>query len=115
MWAQKSLGQEFLAIKAGVLFEEGYVRDQYDGKTDFVLAATQYAALVSNWLSFRRLAIGCCTMFFQQFMGCNAMIYYAPTIFGQLGLSGKTSSLLATGVYGIVNTLSILPALFLID
>lgn len=43
------------------------------------------------------------------------MIYYAPTIFAQLGLSGNSSSLLATGVYGIVNTLSTLPALFLID
>lgn len=39
----------------------------------------------------------------------------APTIFSQLGLSGRTTSLLATGVYGIVNTLSTLPALFLID
>lgn len=48
-------------------------------------------------------------------MGCNAIIYYAPTIFEQLGLSGNTTSLLATGVYGIVNTLSTLPALFLID
>jgi MFS family permease len=36
-------------------------------------------------------------------------------MFSQLGLSGKTSGLLATGVYGIVNTLSTLPALFLID
>lgn len=43
------------------------------------------------------------------------MIYYAPTIFSQLGLSGNTTSLLATGVYGIVNCLSTLPALFLID
>jgi MFS family permease len=48
-------------------------------------------------------------------MGCNAMIYYAPEIFAQLGLSGNTTSLLATGVYGIVNTLSTLPALVLID
>lgn len=69
-------------------------------------------------------------MFFQQFMGCNgkyfdtffaiktnisAMIYYAPTIFGQLGMSGNTTSLLATGVYGIVNCLSTLPALVFID
>lgn len=46
---------------------------------------------------------------------CQAMIYYAPTIFAQLGLSGNTTSLLATGVYGIVNCLSTLPALFLID
>jgi MFS family permease len=45
----------------------------------------------------------------------TAMIYYAPTIFSQLGLNGTTSSLLATGVYGIVTCLSTLPALFLID
>lgn len=48
-------------------------------------------------------------------MGCNAVIYYAPSIFASLGLSGGTAGLLATGVYGIVNTLSTLPALFLID
>lgn len=45
----------------------------------------------------------------------SLQIYYAPTIFRQLGLSGNTTSLLATGVYGIINTLSTLPALFLID
>lgn len=43
------------------------------------------------------------------------MIYYAPTVFGQLGLDGNTTSLLATGVYGIVNCLSTLPALLFID
>jgi MFS family permease len=75
---------------------------------------SQYAGLLTNKSSFRRLAIGCCIMFFQQFMSCNAMIYYAPTIFAQLGLSGNTTSL-ATGVYGIVNYLSTLHALFLID
>lgn len=36
-------------------------------------------------------------------------------MFRQLGLTGGTAGLLATGVYGIVNTLSTLPALFLID
>lgn len=50
-----------------------------------------------------------------RFIGCNAIIYYAPQIFAQLGLSGGTTGLLATGVYGVVNTLSTLPALFLID
>jgi fluoride ion exporter CrcB/FEX len=39
----------------------------------------------------------------------NAIIYYAPTIFGQLGLSGKTSGLLATGVYGMLATFSPFP------
>ncbi|KAF4450152.1 MFS transporter, SP family, sugar:H+ symporter [Fusarium austroafricanum] len=110
-----SLRGEFLAIKAEVLFDESVARDKFPGKKGVSLFLAQHGALVSTWPAFRRLAIGCCIMFFQQFMGCNAIIYYAPTMFAQLGLSGSTSGLLATGVYGIVNTLSTLPALFLID
>lgn len=33
--------------------------------------------------------------------GVNAILYYAPTIFQSLGLTGNTISLLATGVVGI--------------
>ncbi|KAH6686943.1 general substrate transporter [Plectosphaerella plurivora] len=110
-----SLRTEYLAIKAEVLFDEAINRDRFPGKSGVSLFAAQHVALVSTWSAFRRLFIGCAIFFFQQFMGCNAVIYYAPTIFQQLGLSGKTSGLLATGVYGIVNTLSTLPALFLID
>ncbi|ORY56995.1 general substrate transporter [Pseudomassariella vexata] len=91
----ETLREEYLSIKAEVLFDESVSRDKFPGKTGFSLWCSQYASL--------------------QFMGCNAIIYYAPTMFAQLGLSGKTSGLLATGVYGIVNTLSTLPALFLID
>ena len=69
-----ALRNEFLAIKAEVLFEEDYVQVHYPGKTGLSLAVAQYTALVSTWPAFRRLAIGCCVMFFQQFMGCNAMI-----------------------------------------
>jgi MFS family permease len=36
-------------------------------------------------------------------------------MFASLGLSGNTTSLLATGVYGIVNCLSTIPAVLLID
>ncbi|KAJ4353738.1 uncharacterized protein N0V89_005468 [Didymosphaeria variabile] len=107
--------KEYLSIKAEVIFEESFNRDKFPGKKGLPLYLAGYTTLFSTWPSFRRTAIGCCVMFFQQFIGCNAIIYYAPTIFGQLGLSGKTSGLLATGVYGIVNTLSTLPALFLID
>ncbi|OAQ62826.1 MFS sugar transporter [Pochonia chlamydosporia 170] len=110
-----SLREEYLAIKAEVLFDESVARDQFPGKSGASLYLSQYASLVSTWPSFKRLLVGSGTMFLQQFMGCNALIYYAPTIFGQLGLSGNTTSLLATGVYGIVNTLSTLPAVFLID
>ena len=109
------LREEYLSIKAEVLFDESVARDKFPGKHGVGLFFAEYVSLVSTWPSFKRLMVGCCIMFFQQFIGCNAMIYYAPTIFGQLGLSGNATSLLATGVYGIVNTLSTLPALFLID
>ena len=41
-------------------------------------------------------------MFFQQWTGVNAILYYAPSIFQALSLTGNTVSLLATGVVGIV-------------
>lgn len=106
---------EYLAIKAEILFEESLWEARYPGKKGMSLFAWQYVSLVSTWPAFKRLAIGSCIMFFQQFIGCNAIIYFAPTMFAQLGLTGSTSGLLATGVYGVVNTLSTLPALFLID
>jgi hypothetical protein len=34
--------------------------------------------------------------------GINAILYYAPFIFEQLGLSENTTSFLATGVVGVV-------------
>lgn len=111
----ESLRGEYLAIKAEVLFDEARVKDQFPGQAGVKLFFSEYYALLSSWPSFKRVFIGSAIMFLQQFIGCNAIIYYAPTMFKQLGLSGGTASLLATGVYGIINTLSTLPALFLID
>ncbi|KAG2006491.1 hypothetical protein GB937_008639 [Aspergillus fischeri] len=109
------LVNEYLEIKASILLENSFAREHFPNMSGIRLHAAQYLSFLTTWARFKRLAIGCAVMFFQQFMGCNAMIYYAPTIFGQLGLDGNTTSLLATGVYGIVNCLSTLPALFLID
>jgi sugar porter (SP) family MFS transporter len=109
------LHKEYLSIKAEVMFEQSFNREKFPGKSGVSLYLAGYTTLFSTWPSFKRTAIGCSVMFFQQFIGCNAIIYYAPTLFRQLGLTGKTGGLLATGVYGIVNTISTLPALFLID
>ncbi|KAI5791917.1 general substrate transporter [Geopyxis carbonaria] len=46
------------------------------------------------------LSIG--LMVCQQMTGTNAINYYAPTIFINLGLTGTEASLFATGIYGIV-------------
>jgi len=46
-------------------------------------------------------------MFCQQWTGTNAINYFSPQIFASLGISGTTSGLLATGVYGVVKVISV--------
>jgi len=86
------ISQELLAYRVEVLFEQSYAERRFPGKSGITLAACQYYDLVSSWSKFKRLAIGCLIMFFQQFIGCNAIIYYAPTVFTTLGLSDNTTS-----------------------
>ncbi|CUM65878.1 uncharacterized protein PRCAT00003528001 [Priceomyces carsonii] len=107
--------EEFLEIKSDVLFEENYKNRKFPNKKGLSLMLAGYWDLVSVRSNFKRVFIGSAVMFFQQFIGCNAIIYYAPTIFSQLGMNSTTTSMLGTGVYGIVNMLSTIPAVFLVD
>lgn len=59
--------------------------------------------------------VGTLTMFFQQWTGVNAILYYAPSIFQELGLKGNALSLLATGVVGIAMFLATIPAVIWVD
>ncbi|KND93422.1 Quinate permease [Tolypocladium ophioglossoides CBS 100239] len=59
-----------------------------------------------------RAIISIVLMICQQMTGVNAVNYYAPQIFQNLGLNGTDSSLFATGVYGVAKTVSC--ALFLV-
>ncbi|KAJ7707517.1 general substrate transporter [Mycena rosella] len=54
-----------------------------------------------------RCAIPSLVLFFQQWTGTNAINYFSPQIFASLGISGVTSGLLATGVYGVVKVISV--------
>ncbi|MES2504043.1 MAG: sugar porter family MFS transporter [Myxococcota bacterium] len=53
--------------------------------------------------------------FFQQATGINAIIYYAPLIFEQVGFPGASHAILATVSVGIINVLFTIISLFLID
>jgi Sugar (and other) transporter len=50
----------------------------------------------------KRVLISVGLMICQQMTGTNAINYYAPQIFKNLGLNGNSTNLFATGVYGIV-------------
>ena len=58
-----------------------------------------------------RLAIGMCMMMCQNLTGINGINYYSPTIFKSLGVSSTSTSLFATGVYGIVKMCTTIIAL----
>lgn len=62
----------------------------------------------------KAVVIGACIAILGQFMGVNAVLYYGPTIFEDAGLSGG-DSLFYQVLIGLVNTLTTVLALFIID
>ena len=63
---------------------------------------------------FKAVIIGVCIAILGQFMGVNAVLYYGPSIFENAGLSGG-DSLFYQVLVGLVNTLTIVLALVIID
>jgi len=112
---------EFLEMKAQRLFEKELSEKAYphlqDGsaKSNFLIGFNQYKSMLTHYPTFKRVAIACLIMTFQQWTGVNFILYYAPFIFASLGLSGTTTSLLASGVVGIVMFLGTIPAVLWVD
>ncbi|KAI0881391.1 general substrate transporter [Annulohypoxylon maeteangense] len=112
---------EFLEIKAQSQFEKRTVAEHFPALSDqtswntFKLQFVAIKSLFQTKAMFKRVAVATITMFFQQWSGINAVLYYSPTIFKQLGLSDNTTSLLATGIVGIVMFVFTVPAVLYID
>jgi len=112
---------EFAEIKAQSLFEKKSLAENFPHLQDLSAWSTfklQFVAIGSLFTSrgmFKRVIIATLTMFFQQWTGINAVLYYAPTIFGGLGLNSTSVSLLATGVVGIVMFIATIPAVMYVD
>ncbi|KAG7095268.1 hypothetical protein E1B28_006041 [Marasmius oreades] len=63
-----------------------------------------------------RIALGSSLFAWQNTTGINAINYYSPTIFKSIGVSGQSTSLLTTGVYGIIKLIgALIWLLWLID
>lgn len=54
-----------------------------------------------------RIAIGVCLFIFMQMAGSNAINFYSPRIFKQIGLKGTNTGLYATGIYGLVRFVAV--------
>ncbi|ETS73118.1 hypothetical protein PFICI_15063 [Pestalotiopsis fici W106-1] len=112
---------EFLEIKAQSLFEKRTVAEHFPHlrqQTAWNTFKLQFVAIKSLFQTkpmFKRVIVATVTMTFQQWTGINAVLYYAPSIFKQLGMSDTTTGLLATGVVGILMFLFTIPAVLYID
>ncbi|KAI1333926.1 putative hexose transport-related protein [Xylariaceae sp. FL0016] len=112
---------EFLEIKAQSQFEKRTVAEHFphlQEQTNWNTFKLQFVAIKSLFQTkamFKRVIVATVTMFFQQWTGINAILYYAPTIFNKLGMSDNATSLLATGVVGIVMFIATIPAVLYID
>src|SRR5215212_6967413 len=72
-----------------------------------------YRELLAPWVR-PMLVVGIGLAVFQQFVGINTVIYYAPTIIKSTGLANVASVLATVGI-GVVNVLMTIVAIFIID
>ncbi|KAG1869966.1 general substrate transporter [Suillus subluteus] len=78
------------------------IRADFIGKHRLPLL-TQFRKMGESKIIFLRCIIPSLATFFQQWSGTNAINYYAPEIFAGLGFSSTSSTLFATGIYGVIN------------
>ncbi|KAF8450726.1 general substrate transporter [Boletus edulis BED1] len=62
-----------------------------------------------------RTLIGVMIMFFQQWSGINALLYYGPTLVRNVGLTGEKVTLFVAGGIGIVQAISVIPVIIYLD
>lgn len=115
---------EFLESKAQNQFEQEISRRNFpelhqQQKQTFVtrlkLGFAEYKSLITHPPTRKRVTVAVLLMVFQQWTGVNFVLYYAPFIFSGLGLGGSTTSLLASGVVGVVMFLATIPAVLWVD
>lgn len=108
---------ELLEIRAQQLFEErAFARalPQYANKENrnpWVHEIVAYVQCFKTWDNVKRVATAWLVMFFQQWSGIDAIIYYATNVFMSFGFTEGTIALLATGVTGVVFLVSTIPAM----
>jgi len=90
-------GKEFLQAKASV---EGEIRNEWK-------------AIFEPGIR-KAVLFGCAIAILGQFGGVNAVLYYGPDIFANAGLASRDSSL-STILVGLVNMLTTVLAVFIID
>ncbi|KAJ7777154.1 general substrate transporter [Mycena metata] len=99
--------EEFAEIEAAIAHERGLAGAGFFGPLKTVMR--------SRTLMYRIL-LGSSLFVWQNGTGINAINYYSPTIFKSIGITGTSTSLLTTGVYGLIKLFgALIWLLYLVD
>ncbi|KAI8939427.1 hypothetical protein NX059_003207 [Plenodomus lindquistii] len=111
--------QEWCEIRAEVAFTQEVSRERHPNlqahthMNHFKLEFAQWVDCFRHGC-WRRTLVGMGIMFFQQFVGINALIYYSPTLFGTLG-QGYEMQLLLSGIINCTQLVGVLTSLWTMD
>ncbi|KAI9322419.1 general substrate transporter [Dichotomocladium elegans] len=112
--------QTLAKLHAGGDTNDPYVRQEYTEimdqvKFDSEKGAKSYLEIFRDASTRRRVILAMGIQCMQQWIGINAVLYYAPYIFKSAGMTDDLSTLLATGVNGIVCVICTIPAVIFVD
>ncbi|KAJ3534080.1 hypothetical protein NM208_g7696 [Fusarium decemcellulare] len=114
--------REWIEIIAEARFQAGVLAERHPALTapeNKTISAAIKLEIVS-WTDcfkagcWRRTLVGAGLMFFQQFIGINALIYYSPTLFGTMGLD-LNMQLIMSGVLNIIQLIGVFSSLWTLD
>ncbi|KAI7090865.1 hexose carrier protein [Hortaea werneckii] len=104
---------EYRGIITEVRIQNVMLERRHPGISGVKLEVAQWLHLLSK-KRWRRTAAGVGVTFFQQFQGVNAFIYYAPTLFVNIGQS-EGMALILSGVFNCLQLVGVIIAFLLID
>ncbi|RDW57516.1 hypothetical protein BP6252_13776 [Coleophoma cylindrospora] len=111
--------QEWMEILAEATFQKQALEERHPSLMTRTTINRLKLELVS-WTDclkpgcWRRTHVGAGLMFFQQFVGINALIYYSPTLFQTMGLDYEMQ-LIMSGVLNITQMIGVLSSLWTLD
>ncbi|KAK4698530.1 hypothetical protein P7C70_g7745, partial [Phenoliferia sp. Uapishka_3] len=73
-----------------------------------------FRQVFGKWHLFKRLLIVTSLFMFQNGTGINAINYYSPTIFKSIGITGTSTGLFTTGIFGVIKTIGALVWAFIV-